>query len=406
MFIYNLLRYIVIAVAFPYIFIKKEFFLRRVFSYKNIDENRNKSYIWINMSSVGEVNASEPLILKLLELTKNNILITVMTDTGIETAENKFGKESRVKVIHFPLDFRFSIKRILKKVDVRILILIETEIWPNLIDIVSKKAKIVVVNGRISDKSFGKYMKIRVILKKIFNKINLFMMQSDLDMKRIIELGADENRVQNTGNIKFDIKFEEITEKEIDDIKNKFSIGNKKVIVAGSTHDGEESLMLEIHKEIENSFLFLVPRHIKRCSEIEKKYLSDIEYTLYSEGKNINNSSIVLVNEMGILRKLYAVSDISFVGGTVTNVGGHSLLEPLYYGKMPIFGENIQNVKDISKIILENGIGYKAHDKAGFISGIRYINMNQSINREKIRNFFKDNNTVLDKCVKNIVDII
>lgn len=406
MFSYNLLRYILIIVAFPYIIFKKDFLLKRVLSYKKIEKNNKKSCIWINMSSVGEVNASEPLILKLLEIREEDILITVMTDTGIETAKNKFAKEKRVKIIYFPLDFRFSINKILKRLDIKLLILMETEIWPNLIEIVSKKSKVVIINGRISDKSFGRYMKLRFILKKLFNKISLFMMQSNLDMKRVIELGADENRVENIGNIKFDIKFEEVNQKEIDDIKNKFNVGNKKVIVAGSTHDGEESFMIEIHKEIENSFLFLVPRHIKRCSEIEKKYLFDVEYTLYSEGENKKNSSVVLVNEMGILRKLYAVSDISFVGGTFANVGGHSLLEPLYYGKMPVFGANLQNVKDISKIIIEKEIGYKAHSKAEFIKGINYISENQSINREKIINFFKENSAVLDKCVKNIVDII
>jgi 3-deoxy-D-manno-octulosonic-acid transferase len=406
MFIYNLLRNLILIIFFPYFFIKREFFIKRVFSYRNIEKSTKESYIWINISSVGEVNASEPLISKLLELRKENILITIMTDTGMNIAETKFSKEKRVKTIYFPLDFKFAIKRILKIVDIKLLILIETEIWPNLINLVAENVKIVVVNGRISDNSFGKYMKIKFFLKKVLKKISFFMMQSNIDVMRIIELGADKENVKNTGNIKFDIKFEEITDKDIKDIKEKFNIGDKKVIVAGSTHDGEESLMLEIHKELRNSFLFIVPRHIKRCSEIEKKYLFEDEYVLYSKGENIKKSSIVLVNEMGILRKLYALSDIAFVGGTFVNVGGHSLLEPLYYGKMPIFGENVQNVKDISKIILENKIGWKAYNKAEFISGISYINKNQNMNREKISNFFKENSKVLDKCVKNIVDII
>ena len=153
-------------------------------------------------------------------------------------------------------------------------------------------------------------------------------------------------------------------------------------------------------------FLFIVPRHIDRCEEIKKKYLKNKKYIMYSDEKNEVNNSIVLVNRMGLLRKLYAVSDIAFVGGTVADIGGHSLLEPLYYGKMPLFGQNLQNVKDISKIILENKIGYKGRLKAEFIEGIKFIEERQNAEKEEIQEFFKKNRGALDKTFKNIVDII
>ena len=157
---------------------------------------------------------------------------------------------------------------------------------------------------------------------------------------------------------------------------------------------------------MEGYFLFIVPRHINRCEEIEKRYLKDKKYSLYSDELIEKENSIVLVNQMGVLRKLYAVSDIAFVGGTFANIGGHSLLEPLYYGKMPMFGENLQNVKDISKIILENKIGYKGNSKKDFIEGIKFIEERQKAEKEEIQEFFKKNRGALDKSYKNIVDII
>ncbi len=406
MIFYNCLRIFLLICAFPYFVIKREFLKKRIFSYRNIQKDSNKEYIWINLSSVGEVNVSEPLINRILENRDENILITVMTDTGMETAKNKYAKKERVNIIYFPLDFKFAVKKIVKKLNIKILILIETEIWPNLISVVSKKSKVVLVNGRISDKSFDKYKKLKFLLKGVLNKISLFMMQSQLDKDRIIEIGGDKNRVQVTGNIKFDINFEEVSSEEISEIKEKFNIGEKKVIVAGSTHDKEEELILQIFEELDGYFLFIVPRHIDRCEEIKKKYLKNKKYIMYSDEKNEVNNSIVLVNRMGLLRKLYAVSDIAFVGGTVANIGGHSLLEPLYYGKMPLFGQNLQNVKDISKIILENKIGYKGRLKAEFIEGIKFIEERQNAEKEEIQEFFKKNRGALDKTFKNIVDII
>lgn len=406
MVLYNFLRIFFLICTFPYFVIKREFFTKRVFSYKKIVKESNKEYIWINLSSVGEVNVSEPLINRILGNRDENILITVMTDTGMETAVNKYGKNERVNIIYFPLEFKFAIKKIVKKLNIKILILIETEIWPNLINIVSENSKIVLVNGRISDKSFGKYKKLKFLLKEVFDKISLFMMQSQIDRDRVIEIGADKNRVQVTGNIKFDINFEEVSSEEVARIKEKFNIGEKKVIVAGSTHDKEEELMVQIFDELEGYFLFIVPRHINRCEEIEKRYLKDKKYSLYSDELIEKENSIVLVNQMGVLRKLYAVSDIAFVGGTFANIGGHSLLEPLYYGKMPMFGENLQNVKDISKIILENKIGYKGNSKKDFIEGIKFIEERQKAEKEEIQEFFKKNRGALDKSYKNIVDII
>ena len=404
MIIYNLLRIILILIGFPYFFYKREFFIKRVFSYKRI--KGKKEYIWINLSSVGEINAAEPLISKILDKRGEDILITVMTDTGMDVAVTKYGENRRVEILYFPLDFNFAIKKICKKLNIKMLILIETEIWPNLIKTVSKYANVVVVNGRISDKSIGKYMKLKFVLKGVLSKVTLFMMQSEVDKKRIVDIGADSKKVEVTGNIKFDIKFEDIKKEEIENIKNKFNTFNKKIIVAGSTREGEEEFMIKLFEKLENYFIFLVPRHINRCEEIENSILKGKEYIKYSKGINESNANIVLVDEMGILRKLYAVSDIAFVGGTIANIGGHSLLEPLYYGKMPIFGENIQNVKDIGNIIIENEIGVKCKNEEEFITGIKYIEKVQEEKKRDIENFFEKNRGVTDKTFKNIVDII
>ena len=191
---------------------KGDFLKKRLI--QDLSKLKDEEYIWVHCSSVGEINLSEVLIKKLLKNRKERILITLFTDTGIAVAKDKFKKEDRVEILYFPLDDKKDIKKILSKIKLNYLILIETEIWPNLIELSSKVAKVVMVNGRISDKSFKRYLKVRFLLKDIFKNISAFYMQSSIDSERIIELGADAKKVETMGNLKFDIEFQKYSEEE------------------------------------------------------------------------------------------------------------------------------------------------------------------------------------------------
>lgn len=397
--IYNLL----LVVIYPFLFIyslfhkkTREFLKKRLFQKIDIEG----SYIWFHMASVGEVNLSEPIVNKFLSENKYKVLLTVMTDTGYETAKKKYGE--RIDVYYFPIDNLFVIKKILSKITLKKLVLVETEIWPNLISEAYKHCSISIINGRISDNSFKSYMKIKWFLKNLFEKITFFIMQTELDSKRIIQLGAKKKRVFNFGNLKFDIQLQNYHADELQRIKDEFGIANEKIFVAGSTREGEEKLILEVFEKLEGYKLFLVPRHLERLDEV-KEELKGKKYTTWTQKEN--DADIVLVDKMGILRKLYAFADITFVGGTLVNVGGHSLLEPLFYMKFPIFGQYTQNVRDISKEIIKREIGYRVTNITEFLGAIEKVEANINSNEEIIK-FFNENKNVCDKTYELIIDTI
>lgn len=407
---YNFIRAILMPFLYMYMLInknKREFFNKRF--KQNFDFLTKEDYIWVHCSSMGEVNLSEALIKKLLVKRKEKILLSVFTDTGMANAKQKYKENERVKIIYFPLDKKDIIKDIISRINLKLLILIETEIWPNLIIECSKAGKVIVVNGRISDKSFGKYKKFSSYLKNIFEKISGFYMQSSLDSERIIEIGADKDKVETLGNLKFDIELERFSDEQIEEIKENICADGREIFTAGSTRGGENEIILDVFEKMKNTLLILVPRHLERIPEIEKLIIEkNKSFLKYSEinSDNFQKTDIILVDKMGVLRRLYAIADITFVGGTLVNIGGHSLLEPLFYEKTPIFGKYLQNVKDISQAILKKDIGYKVENIEEFLEAIEDIRKTKGIKREKIKKFFSENSRVAEKVLERIDRLI
>lgn len=385
---------------------KGEFLKKRL--KQDFSSLKKEEYIWVHCSSVGEINLSETLIKKLLDNRKERILLTMFTDTGIGVARDKFVKNERVDIFYFPLDDRKNILDILKRIKLNLLILVETEIWPNLITEIGKKSKVIIVNGRISDRSFKRYQKLSSYLKKIFLYVDRFYMQSDEDSRRIIEIGAEKSRVETLGNLKFDISFQKYNDEERKELQSLFNVDSRKVFTAGSSRSGEYEILLDTFKNLKNTLLVLVPRHIERTPKIEeiiKEY--GFSYKKYSELESKKEKTdIIIVDKIGILRKIYSITDIAFVGGTLVNIGGHSLFEPLFYGKTPIFGPYLQNVKEISREILELGLGYKVTNVNEFLEAIKEIGIKQESSSEKIRELFEKNNRTADKIVERIKKLI
>lgn len=385
---------------------KGEFLKKRL--KQDFSSLKKEEYIWVHCSSVGEINLSETLIKKLLDNRKERIFLTMFTDTGIGVARDKFVKNERVDIFYFPLDDRKNILDILKRIKLNLLILVETEIWPNLITEIGKKSKVIIVNGRISDRSFRRYQKLSSYLKKIFLYVDRFYMQSDEDSRRIIEIGAEKSRVETLGNLKFDISFQKYSDEERKELQSLFNVDSRKVFTAGSSRSGEYEILLDTFKNLKNTLLVLVPRHIERTPKIEeiiKEY--GFSYKKYSELESKKEKTdIIIVDKIGILRKIYSITDIAFVGGTLVNIGGHSLLEPLFYGKTPIFGPYLQNVKEISREILELGLGYKVTNVNEFLEAIKEIGIKQESSSEKIRELFEKNNRTADKIVERIKKLI
>lgn len=408
--IYNFLRFLLyIPMKIVMIFSKK----KREFLKKRLNQdfnflNSKDDYIWLHCSSVGEINLSDALIQKILLERKERILISVFTDTGYETGKNKYLSNERIDIIYFPLDSKWELRKIFKRINFKLLILIETEIWPNFIRLASKRGKVIMVNGRISDKSLKKYLKLKKFLKKLFKHIDYFFMQTEKDAIRIEKIGADKDKIEVVGNLKFDIKFEDYTTEEKEELKELIRTDGRNIFVAGSIRTGEDEIIVDAFEKLKNYQLILVPRHLERIPKMEEflrsKNLNFSKYSDYLSGKK-EKSDILIVDKMGVLRKFYSIADVAFVGGTLVNIGGHSLLEPLFYRKTPIFGKYLQNVKDISEEILRREIGFKVEESKDIVLAVEEINSG-CIKNEEIENFFKDNQNVASKLLKKIDEII
>lgn len=383
--IYNIITSIIYFFIYILTFFSRRvnsFFVKRVFKIESIEKGE---YILIHASSLGEINLLEPFIKKILLDESKKLIISVVTDTGYNQAILKY-QSPNVKIVYFPLDNIFSIKKLFKDVTFEKTIIVETEIWPNFISYLQKRSKLYLINGRISEKSYKKYVKVKKYLASYLNRFQYLIMQTEEDKERIISLGAKSNKVFNYGNLKFDINFDNFSDEVLEEFKNRLGI-KEKVFVAGSTRDGEEEIILRVFKKLEGYKLLLVPRHLQRIGEIEE-LLENENYSLYSQ--RIKDSDIIIVDTMGILRKCYAIADVTFVGGTLVDIGGHSLLEPLYYGKKPIFGKYLQNVKDIAKEMLKLKLGHKVENILEFYEAVKAIER-ESYSVDEIKDFLERN---------------
>ena len=357
--VYNILRcFLYGIIGIISIFNKKLriFFSKRLkqdFSKRKFSNNQNEA-ILIHMSSVGEFNLSRELIDRLI-LKGENVILSIMTDTGKAATEKVYGNNENVTIFYFPLDDYVCLANLFKTYKIKKTVIIETEIWPNLYSVASEKSELYIINGRLTEKKMKSYLKIKGFIKKLLNKAEKIMVQSYEDRKRYVSLGLTDEKVKVYKNLKYSIKYEKISEEaEEKYIRNNIQ-KDKKIIVCGSTRPGEEKIWLEVFKEIseEKEYqLVLVPRHLDRIDEVINEIQqifpegenSKISYSLMSEDKK---TDILVVDKMGVLRDFYQLADFVFVGGTLVDIGGHSILEPLYYGKKPIIGNYYQNIAEI-----------------------------------------------------------
>ncbi|MGL4968967.1 MAG: 3-deoxy-D-manno-octulosonic acid transferase, partial [Fusobacteriaceae bacterium] len=264
--------------------------------------------------------------------------------------------------------------------------------------------------GRISDKSIESYRKFRFFLREIFKKTDYFFMQSEVDKDRIISLGAPAERVENIGNLKFSINFETYSEEELEKTKELITAENREIYVFGSTREYEEEKILPYLKNMkEKRLLIIVPRHLQRVNEIERVLegngFSHNKFSDLLQNGRDGKKNALIVDMMGVQRKFYALCHVAFVGGTLVNIGGHSLLEPLFYGKTPVFGPYLNNVKDISRELLLKGLGYEIKKGENFPIIARTI-LDSEDKKIKIEKLFRENSKTLEKIVEKIDKMI
>lgn len=396
---YNLLQRVLCFFLATFGTAKQKNFLR-LRSRQNYESLDEKVKIWIHASSVGEVNLIDGFVKQLLEKREGRILLTVFTDTGFAQAKQKYESEKRMDIFYFPLDLKKEIKSILAKTHIEEVFLVETEIWKNLIHLASQRARIILINGRISDRSYPRYQSFSFFFRPLFQSLDAVYAQTEEDQRRFCALGVSEEKVLVSGNLKFDISFPEYSQEEMEEFRRSFVLEKKKIWVAGSTRTGEYDILVSAWEKVRERYqLVLVPRHLERIPEIEQSLRERGDsYQKYSEvlqKKNKEDYDILLVDAMGVLRKLYASADLCFVGGTLVNIGGHSLLEPLAYKKALLFGPYTQNVKEIAKEILERNLGYQISTVEEICDAIEEIeNSSESKREEAIERFLEENQRV------------
>jgi 3-deoxy-D-manno-octulosonic-acid transferase len=352
--------------------------------------------IWLHAVSVGEVNAAKTIVRELENrFSDYEILITTTTDTGFARAGKLFG--DRLQVSYFPLDFSWVMRRAFCRIQPAVCLLMELEVWPNFVQIAHQlKIPVIVVNGRISEKSFSRYKKIRPIAKKIFQKVSLTLAQTDEYAQRFKAIGCPEEKVIVTGSLKYDTAqitdkvegADTLAEQLFGKIENRKSKIENVLWVAGGTGNDEEKILLDVYQNLkqQDGFkdlrLVIVPRKPERFDEVANLIRqAGFELIRYSEIKkkatekssiiNRQSSIVVLGDTMGDLRKFYSLATIIFVGRSLVPMGGSDMAEAAALGKCTLFGPYAFNFKQTVDALLAGRGAIMIKDKEDLLEIIQ-----------------------------------
>jgi 3-deoxy-D-manno-octulosonic-acid transferase len=347
-FIYSVIYTIVIFVLFIPQYMKRPVELRGKWVREKLGSLPDLAFsFWVHAVSVGEVNAAIQLLTRLrTKYPAMPIVLSTITDTGQKVALDKVPEG--VSVVYLPFDINWFLERAFRRVRPKILIVMETELWPNILRLSCKRnIPVIILNGRISAKSSRGYKKISFFMKKVFSYVTVFSMQSSLDAERLMAIGADEKKVQVSGNFKFDV--------EMSGGRSALAAAVKgPVIVAGSTHRGEEELVLSAYLENLGKFpdlkLILAPRHPERFGEVADllrargiSFVRRSELGVFDSASDPFKEKVLLLDSVGELSSVYAIADIALIGKSFFGVGGQNPLEPAYWGKPILCGRHMEN---------------------------------------------------------------
>jgi 3-deoxy-D-manno-octulosonic-acid transferase len=321
----------------------------------------DRPIIWLHCVSVGEVRAAQPLVRRVKETFPNHILVvSTTTVTGQRLAQNIF-REPAAIVFYFPIDWAWTVRRVLRKMNPAAILMMETELWPHLFRAARKrKTPVVLLNGRISAKSFRRYKRIRFFMSRVLNDLTLAIMQSEPDAARIRELGLSEDRIVAVGNLKFDSEEAPTDTALTDKIRARFNFTDGgPLFVAASTHDPEETVVLDAFRVVRKSQtglrLLLAPRHPERFAEVAA-LLADSEFSVARRSTVPNTqdvaADIVLLDSIGELNAVFPLADIAFIGGSIATHGGHNVIESAAHGVCTLTGPHTSNFAAITEAML------------------------------------------------------
>jgi len=327
--------------------LRKRWFRERFGFLNSALSTQHPALIWVHAVSVGEVRAALPLLKRLRErYPSKGIILSTITDTGQKVA--KEGVPEGTEIVYLPFDIPFALNTALERVRPELLIIIETELWPNMFRLFKKRGiPVVLLNGRVSENSFKGYRKISFFMKRVLSLVDFLGMQSEEDARRIKTIGAEGERVKVLGNFKFDSAPSSALPRWTEKIKGP-------VIIAGSTHEGEEEFIASIYSRLKGDFpelnLIIAPRHPERFKRVEDMlrskgftFIKRSEVSRFTFHDSRLTGSIILLDSVGELSALYGVSDIAIIGKSFRGYGGQNPLEPAYWGKPIVCGPHMEN---------------------------------------------------------------
>ena len=385
--LYNMLLLVYWAILIPqliYRLIREEGFYQRIkqsigFLPEDLKEKiSNRHAIWVHAASVGEIVAASPIVREMRKTYPNEVIIvSVVTATGFRMAHQII--KGADGILYFPLDLPYLTNRILTIVKPQAIVLVETEIWPNFLRIAADKhIPVMMMNGRISQRSAVRYRLITFFTRKVLSTIRMFCMQSRIDAQYIIDIGADPNKVIVTGNTKYDQTYGIVTEDEKKRFLRElgFAEGTYPIMIAGSTHKGENGAVYKAFSKVRQRFpeaqLIIAPRYIDQADLIRDEGLKhDITMVKRSDmkaGKQVSASyDGVILDTIGELGRVYSLGDLIFVGGSLAHIGGHNILEPAAHGKPIIVGPNMFNFVEIFDLLSSRGACIMVKNEEEFV---------------------------------------
>ena len=412
--LYSLVGYLLLPLLIIRLFaksVKAPAYRKRILERLGFVQKINAPVIWIHCVSVGEFRASITLIDTLIKQhPQHKILVTTTTPTGSSALKQHY--KNQVLHYYFPFDLSLIVKRYIKRINPDLCILMETEIWPNLIHALKQRnISSILINARLSRRSLEKYQKFAPkLISKTLNQLTLIATQNQNSATRFIQLGVVENKVINTGNIKFDLN---PTANSATTETLKQIIGPRKVITFASTHAGEEAQIIKHYvkvKEQIDALLVIIPRHPERFNEVEKLAKNaDLTVARRSNATPNNTAQILLGDSMGEMLSYFAISDIVFMGGSLNQTGGHNMLEPAAHSKAIIFGPNVFNFAEISADLLNNQASIQVQNaQALFTQIISLLGNSQQLEvlGKNAKQYFDSQKGAVKKIAKLIKNII
>ena len=413
-FIYTLILYLITPVVLLRLLwrsIKANEYRKRIYERFGLVENISGSNpIWIHTVSVGEFLATVPLIKQLMQrYPQQRILVTTTTPTGSERVRAVFGDS--VDHCYMPYDLPGSVKRFLQNTKPKLVLIMETEIWPNLYTAVRKRGiPLFIANARLSQKSLVGYQKVIGLVSEALANVDHICARDKNDCERFQKLTTQKEKITSVGNIKFDIDVDPRQKEFGEEFKRKYLGKGRKVLVAASTHAGEDEQMLDAFVPLLDDFpdllLLIVPRHPERFTDVANLCEGEgFSVVTRSSGKSADEAAIFVGDSMGEMMLYLSAADVAFIGGSLVPVGGHNMLEAIALGVPVISGKHVHNFQDVADNMVRHCAGFLVEDSKELAAKAKTLLSSEDLSNKISANgtdFLEQNRGAIDAIINKL----